>query len=93
MTWTEAGADLAFGWLRANYASVASRLRPSWLSYLPYFAGGCSIERLEAAKAFFSQPEHEVDGTQANLRKVAEEVSDCVNLRKREGASVETFLQ
>ena len=93
MLWTEAGADLAFSWLLENYAAVASRLPPAWLSSLPYLAEGCSIERLEAARSFFSQPEHEVDGMQATLHKVADAVTDCVNLRKREGASVEAFLQ
>lgn len=90
---TEDGADIIFGWLIANYDSVGSRLPPTWLANLPYTADGCSIERLEAANAFFSQPEHQVDGTHANLRKVAEEVTDCVNLRMREGASVEAYLQ
>lgn len=42
---------------------------------------------------FFSQPEHEVDGTQASLRKVAEGVTDCVNLSNRERASVEAYLR
>jgi alanyl aminopeptidase len=93
MMWTEAGADLAFTWLQGNFAAVASRLPPSWLAYLPYVAEGCSIERLEVARGFFSQSEHQVDGTQANLRKVADLVTDCVNLRKREGASVAAFLQ
>jgi len=93
MVFTEAGTDVAFSWMQANYDSVASKIPLSWLSNLPYLADGCSIERLETARAFFSQPEHQVDGTQANLRKVADAVTDCVNLRKREGASVEAFLQ
>ena len=90
---TEVGANVEFSWLQTNYASVASKVPPIRLLYLPLFVGGCSMERLGAARAFFSQPEHQVDGTQAYLRKVAEEVTDCVNLRKREGASVEAFLQ
>ena len=93
MRGTVDGADLAFDWLIANYDSVASKIPPTWLSSLPSYAGGCSMERLEKARGFFSQPEHEVDGTQASLRKVAEAVTDCVNLRKREGASVEAYLQ
>jgi alanyl aminopeptidase len=93
MRGTVDGADLAFDWLIANYASVVSKIPPTWLSSLPSYAGGCSMERLEKARGFFSQPEHEVDGTQASLRKVAEAVTDCVNLRKREGASVEAYLQ
>jgi alanyl aminopeptidase len=90
---TEAGTDVAFAWLRANYDAVASRLPPIWLSYMPYAAAGCSVERLEAANSFFSQPEHEVDGTQENLRKVAQAVMDCVTLRTREEVSVKAYLQ
>jgi len=86
-------ADVAFSWLQANHDAVASRLPPVRVPSLPYYAGGCSIERLEAARVFFSQPEHQVNGTQANLRKVTDAVTDCVNLRKREGASVEASLQ
>jgi alanyl aminopeptidase len=93
MIWIDADTDVAFSWLQANYDSLASKTPTWWLPYLPNLAIGCSAERLETARAFFSQPENQVDGTQANLRKVAEAVIDCVNLRKREGASVAAFLK
>ena len=59
---------------------------------MPYFAGGCSAERLAAARQFFAEPGHSVDGTDNHLAKVSDQVMDCVNLREREGAAVADYL-
>ena len=61
--------------------------------FMPYFGGGCSVERLETARSFFAEPTHQVDGTEANLQKVSDQVSDCSNLRKREGQAVAGYLK
>jgi hypothetical protein len=55
--------------------------------------GGCSLERLEAARTFFTDPARKVDGTEAQLQKLTDRVNDCVNLRQREGAAVAGYLE
>ena len=90
---TDEGADAVFGWIRANYDAVASKAPSIFVPYLSYFAGGCSAERLKAAQSFFAESEHQVDGTLTFLGKVTDEVTDCINLRIREGASVAASLQ
>ncbi len=42
--------------------------------------------------SFFAMPEHSVPGTQQQLAKVADQVTDCVSLREREGAAVAKYL-
>ena len=85
--------DLPFRWMTSNYAAIVKRIPPDVAAFLPQFADGCSEERLERAKAFFADPAHQVEGTQKELAKVADTVTNCVSLRKREGAAVAEFLR
>jgi hypothetical protein len=59
---------------------------------MPDLAGGCSLERLEAAKKFFADPAHAVSGSELELAKTEDQVKDCAGLRQREGASVAAYL-
>ena len=75
-----------------NYDEITSRIPAPYAAYMPYFARGCSSERLAAARQFFSEPEHNVDGTDNQLAKASDQVMDCVNLREREGEAVADYL-
>ncbi|MEM7350462.1 MAG: M1 family metallopeptidase, partial [Acidobacteriota bacterium] len=55
---TVAGRDLAYLWLTENYGAVIQRVPPMFAAFLPFFADGCSAERIEKAKVFFAQPDH-----------------------------------
>jgi hypothetical protein len=92
ISYTAAGRDKVFRWMTENYEVLTSKFPAVIASYMPYFAGGCSNERLAAAQRFFASPEHNVEGTVDNMVKVTEQVTDCVNLREREGAAVAEFL-
>jgi len=89
---TEAGAALTMEWIRNRYGDLASHLAEENLAYLPYVAQGCSEEVLQEATKFFSQPDHQVEGTTVNLSKVTDATTDCLNLRRREGTSVAEYL-
>jgi alanyl aminopeptidase len=89
---TTAGRDKIYKWMTDNYETISTRVPPIFLSYMPYFASGCSEERLAAARRFFARPENSVDGTENNMAKVTDQVTDCVNLREREGAAVAAYL-
>ena len=90
---TEAGRDRIYSWMVANYDKLAPRMPGEFLSYLPYFVSGCSEQRLQAARKFFAEPAHNVDGTDANLAKVSDQITDCLNLREREGKAVAGYLK
>lgn len=90
---TEQGRERVYQWLTRNYTVLAARVPPEFTSYFPYFVSGCSEQRLEAARKFFADPAHQVDGTEASLTKVSDQISDCVNLREREGAAVAAYLR
>ncbi len=85
---TEAGEELVFRWLLAHWDTWVERLPSFFLRQGPRFAGNCSPARLAAAREFFTQPEHQVEGTLEVLAKVAEEIGDCDRLRQRERESV-----
>ncbi|MEE8112664.1 MAG: M1 family aminopeptidase, partial [Acidobacteriota bacterium] len=90
---SEADHDRSFTWLMAHYDEISGRV-PEWIvPQFPFFAGGCSLERLTTARSFFSEPGRQVDGTQNNLEKVADQISDCVNLRQRESIEVTSYLR
>jgi hypothetical protein len=79
-------------WVRDRYEVMSSRFAEENLAYLPYVASGCSEEILEQATAFFSQPEHQVEGTAVSLEKTTDETAACVSLRRREVDSVVEYL-
>ncbi|MCP4664106.1 MAG: M1 family metallopeptidase [bacterium] len=95
------GRAVRYRWMTENYGRIVARLPLGRVRIMPIFAGGCSRERLEAARAFFAVPEHRVPGpphlspsggTPEELEKVAEEVTDCVRLREREGDAAARYL-
>ena len=85
--------DRLYRWFTENYDRIVERIPPLFVARLPRVAGGCSAQRLAAAKTFFSQPGHNVPGTARQLDIVAEQVTDCVHLRQREGAAVAKYLR
>jgi alanyl aminopeptidase len=90
---TDRNGRLGFDWMTTNYDAITARVPPMFAAYLPYAASGCSLERLERAREFFSEPEHDVAGTGATLQRVADQVTDCAALREREGRGVAAYLE
>jgi hypothetical protein len=89
----EKNEDMIFTWLLDNFDAVTSRIPPAYLAFMPMVAGGCSRERLEKAREFFAMPEHNVAGTDEQLAKVADQVTQCTDLRDREGPAVMSYLR
>jgi alanyl aminopeptidase len=89
---SDAHADRILQWLFANYETILGRIPPVYKAYMPYFASGCSTQRLHAAQVFFAKPEHQSSGTDITLARLSDSVNDCVSLREREGARVADFL-
>jgi alanyl aminopeptidase len=85
-------AEMMFQWMMVNYDRIALRMPPMYKGFLPFFAGGCSRERLEVAKVFFMEPEHKTPGVETRLAKLSDSVHDCVTLREREGDRVAAYL-
>ena len=93
LTQTPSGGDRAFLWVTKNYAMLADRLPPDFMGFMPFFAGGCSAERLESARVFFGEAAHQVKGTTRMLGRVSAQVDECLALRDREGDNVRQFLE
>ena len=89
---TPANRPSVWSWVRTNFKTIASRVPPNYVAYLVYFAAGCSTAPLEEAKTFFTIPDHDINGASVELAKVADQVNDCVALRKREEPAVAAFL-
>jgi alanyl aminopeptidase len=81
-----------FAWMTAHYDQVAARIPADFMVFMPYFAGGCSTSRVDAAKKFFADPNHAPPGTSTELKRVVESVGDCVVLNAREGESVRRYV-
>ncbi len=89
----EAGADKVYNWFVANYDAYTSLFPEPSKAYAPFFASGCSKERLDHAEEFFADPAHRVEGIDANMERVRDNVFDCINLRERELKSVAEYLR
>ncbi len=93
LTQTPSGSDRAYLWMTENYSRLAERLPSDFMGFMPFFAGGCSAERLVSARAFFGEPEHQTTGTPQMIGRVAAQVDECLALRAREGESARRFLE
>jgi alanyl aminopeptidase len=89
----KADRDLRYRWLTENFDAITSRLPAEFKGFMPFFAAGCSQERLDAAKAFFADPEHQGPGSQKQMARITELVGDCVDLRQREGDAAARYLR
>ena len=85
-------AEQIFQWMMTNYAAIVGRMPPLYKSFMPYFASGCSHERLEAARLFFAAREHQAPGLDVQMARISDQVRDCTTLRDREGARVAAYL-
>jgi alanyl aminopeptidase len=90
---SEAGRNKVYAWMTKNYDQLAGGLPVEFQAYFPMFVGGCDEQRLAAAKKFFAEPAHKVDGTDLNMAHVSEQINDCSNLREREGKAVASYLK
>jgi len=84
--------EVPYKWMSENFGTIASKIPPMYLVYMPFTASGCSQERLAKAKVFFADPKHQVAGYEKQLAKVGDQVNDCAGLRQREGSLVATYL-
>ena len=82
----------AWAWMTRRYDAIAARIPPDYLVFLPWFAKGCSRERLAAAGAFFADPKHSPPGTAKELAEVEDAVQTCVRIEAREGGAVRQFV-
>ncbi len=92
MSRTTAYRGQVLEWIMANYDAIVKRIPPVYSIYLPRLGSGCSEERIQKAKGFFSKPEHSPPGTDKELARVIEAGKDCVGLRAREGEAVTRYL-
>jgi len=90
---SQAGRDRRFSWFTRNYPAISSRIPPIFMSNLPFIAAGCEANRIAAAKTFFADSRHRVEGTLEELAKVEEQINDCVKLRSREQEKVARYLK
>lgn len=90
---TAQGRQRTYVWMTENYGRLGERLPEMFMGMMPLLAGGCSAERLDAARTFFMKEENKVSGTERSLGRTAAQVNDCLALRAREGESVRSFLE
>jgi alanyl aminopeptidase len=84
---------MVFGWMMDNYEVIKTRIPKTSLPGMARWGGGCSHEKLAKAREFFTHESRILEETEQILTRVAAQVNDCVNLREREGKSVEDYLK
>ncbi|HET9233124.1 MAG TPA: M1 family aminopeptidase, partial [Candidatus Eisenbacteria bacterium] len=89
----EASREEAYRWMTQNYDAITGRLPKEFAAFMPFYASGCSKERLAKARAFFADPLHQAPGQELQLSEVADQVEDCVGLREREGDAMVSYLE
>jgi alanyl aminopeptidase len=84
--------DRLWPWYRDNYDRIMAKIPAAYRFYSIYLATGCTQQRIDAVKAFFTQPEHSPPGMQQELGNLVAQMGTCVTLRDREGARVTAML-
>ena len=82
--------DDLYVWVTANYDAILKRLPPAFAGAMTLIANGCEPQRVERAREFFAT--HKGEGTERQLARVAEQVTECATLRQREMAAVTKYL-
>ncbi len=88
----DALSEKVWQWAQANYDALSARVPPMFRPYMVYYAGGCSQQRLDAAKVFFANPAHAPQGTAEELARLTDEETTCISMREREGPRVAKML-
>lgn len=87
------GPDLVLDWLGENWDAFTGRMIPDFVRFLAFLGGGCSSERLAEARELLAGPGRTIEGIEATLGRVAEQVEGCLALREREGEEVAAYLR
>ena len=84
--------ERSYRWMTRRYDALAKRLPPYAQPFLIRFAAGCSPERLESAKAFFT-PERRGPGFDVELARVEDELRQCSTLRQHQHNTLANYLE
>ncbi len=84
--------DALFDWMTEHHSELRESFSPEMESAFPLYAGGCSVERMQRAEAYYTQPENTVAGTEPRLERMINQVTDCTRLRERETATIANYL-
>ena len=81
-------------WVYSNYQAVKEKLPPFSVAKLPNYTGtGCDLKALEQTNSFFEPKLEASPEFKRTLAKLNEKVKNCVKLKTREQASVDSYLQ
>ncbi|ACA86660.1 M1 family metallopeptidase [Shewanella woodyi] len=93
-SYTQARKEIFRTWLYNNYAAVKNKLPPFSVAKLPNYAGdGCDLVALDKTNLFFQPKLKDSPEFTRSLAKLNEKVKNCVQLKNREQASVDQYLQ
>jgi hypothetical protein len=84
--------ERSYRWMTRRYDDLAKRMPPYAQPFLIRFASGCSPERVESAKAFFTA-ERRVAGFDVELAKVEDELRQCSTLRQHQHNTLANYLE
>ncbi|MGV6850929.1 MAG: M1 family metallopeptidase [bacterium] len=89
----QSGKQLVLDAVLNNYDRLAKKLPESRLGQLPqYLPNLCSQKQLDQMNQFFSQAQHQTDGTLRSLAKISTEVKQCIIKREANQQSLNLFL-
>ncbi|MGA7616904.1 MAG: M1 family aminopeptidase [Thermoanaerobaculia bacterium] len=89
---TDEAHRVVYSWFTSNYDELTGRIPPAFLGFMPQIAAGCDAKTLASAEKFFSEERHRTEETEKTMKRVEDQVNDCVNLRNREGSRVAKYL-
>ncbi|AQS36074.1 aminopeptidase N [Shewanella psychrophila] len=91
---THAREALFRDWIYSNFEAVKAKIPPFSVAKLPNYTGtGCDLDVLEKTNSFFEAKLEASPEFKRTLAKLNEKVKNCVKLKTREQASVDSYLK
>lgn len=92
-SYTQVREALFRDWVYNNYEVVKEKLPPFSVAKLPNYTGmGCDLKALQQTNRFFEPKLEASPEFKRTLAKLNEKVKNCVKLKTREQASVDSYL-
>jgi alanyl aminopeptidase len=79
-------------WMFAHFDELRAKLPPNFGTRIMNLGGGYSTARVNALRAFFAEPAHQVQGGGATLGRMSDAIEECANVHERESERVARWL-
>ncbi len=85
--------DFILDWVIDKFEFLKGRIPPAFVRYMVWFSVGCSQEKFDKGRVFFSDPVRATPEILLELESVKSAVESCIPLKDKEGDHIIAYLK